>query len=195
MRAYFSFESRFTDGRARGIFMSDFPQTRHEMVKMFYVFDGAAKCRGCSADIEWWTTTTRRKIPMNPMPKYYSPAIAHFSTCPKADEFRKASAQRKGSQLEPVGDIAARTPIGRMTADPRGPDAGKEREQTPLERDLREIRRRSNARLVLLIREEGTCFFYRLGIPAEDLRSDIITAANQVRNSVMRNSTQEVQKP
>jgi hypothetical protein len=150
--------------------MSDFPTNLHEMVRMGYRKTGDGKCKGCGAAIEWWKTTNGHSIPMNPMPMQgtndSAPAVAHFATCPKAKDFR-----------------------GKMTADPHGPDAGQVREAMPLERDLREIRRKSNARVVLLIHEDGTCFFYRLGIPGEELRQDIITAANQVRDCIQANPT------
>lgn len=174
--------------------MSDFPTNLHEMKRMGYTKSGIGKCKGCGADLEWWTTTKGQSIPMNPMPVQgtndHAPSVAHFSTCPKAGDFRKSSAQRKQSQLEPFSDIAARTPMPAFAADPRGPDAGQVREAMPLERDLRMILRKSNARVVMAIHEGGTVFFYRMGIPAEELRQDIITAANQVRDSVKQNEVQ-----
>lgn len=66
-----------------------FPTTFAEMKEKGYRLDDDAKCRGCRADIEWWYTPTGKKIPMNPMPKNESPAVAHWATCPEAEEFKR----------------------------------------------------------------------------------------------------------
>lgn len=72
-----------------------FPRTNGEMLMRGYEPSSAttyAKCRGCGADVEWWRTPTGRNLPMNPMPTPETPAIAHWSTCTKADSFRKGKA-------------------------------------------------------------------------------------------------------
>ena len=65
-----------------------FPKTADEMKAAGYVFDNDATCRGCGADIEWWITPRGSKIPMDPMPRGVSEAIAHFTTCPDAKDFK-----------------------------------------------------------------------------------------------------------
>lgn len=66
-----------------------FPKTLDELKAAGYEFDNHSHCRGCGEDMEWWKTKSGKPIPMNPMDKGTSPAIAHFSTCPEADSFRK----------------------------------------------------------------------------------------------------------
>ena len=66
-----------------------FPQTFDEMKPRGYKFDNDAECRGCGDAIEWWTTPNGKKIPMNPMTSGASPAVAHWSTCSDAPDFRK----------------------------------------------------------------------------------------------------------
>lgn len=138
--------------------MSDFPTNLHEMVRMGYRKTGDGKCKGCGAAIEWWKTTNGHSIPMDPMPVHgaddHAPAVAHFATCTKAKDFRAV------------------------------PAAGDRREYSELERDVDVLRRKHNARVVALVADDGKCAFWRGGIPGEDLRADLITAANYVRDSI-----------
>jgi hypothetical protein len=69
-----------------------FPQNNGEMLMRGYEPSSGplARCRGCNAEIEWWTTPTGRRLPMNPMPTPQTPAIAHWSTCTNPEKFRKA---------------------------------------------------------------------------------------------------------
>lgn len=66
-----------------------FPKTFEEMRAAGYLFNDHGVCRGCGDDIEWWITPRGKALPMNPMPRGSSPAVAHFSTCTEADSFRK----------------------------------------------------------------------------------------------------------
>lgn len=70
------------------------PKTFAELKAAGYRFDNHAKCRGCGADVEWLLTPKGGKMPFDLMPKDDSPAIAHFSTCPNAEEFRRAKVVR-----------------------------------------------------------------------------------------------------
>jgi len=65
-----------------------FPKNANEMKAANYRFDDYATCRGCDDEIEWWITPTGKKIPMNPMPRGTSEAIAHWITCIESDLFR-----------------------------------------------------------------------------------------------------------
>lgn len=69
-----------------------FPQTNGEMLMRGYEpsVGPLASCRGCGAQVEWWTTPTGRRLPMNPMPTPTTPAVAHWATCTNAEKFRKA---------------------------------------------------------------------------------------------------------
>lgn len=66
-----------------------FPKDADALKQAGWVFENDATCRGCGADIEWWTTSAGRKMPMEPMPRGGSPAVSHFSVCTEADSFRK----------------------------------------------------------------------------------------------------------
>ena len=66
-----------------------FPKDLDELKAEGYAFSNHGTCRGCYADIEWWQTPKGSKIPMDPMDRGSSPAVAHFSTCPNREEFRK----------------------------------------------------------------------------------------------------------
>ena len=66
-----------------------FPKTLDELRAANYIFDNYGECRGCGEDIDWYSTPRGKKLPFNHMDKGTDPAIAHFSTCPEADSFRK----------------------------------------------------------------------------------------------------------
>ena len=61
-----------------------FPKTEEELVKAGYLYDNTGKCSGCGQIIEWWITPNQKRMPMDP-----GIMESHFSTCPKADKFRK----------------------------------------------------------------------------------------------------------
>lgn len=65
-----------------------FPETADEMKKQGYVFENDAVCKGCSEEIEWWSTPRGRKMPMNPMLKGTAPAVPHWKDCTEAPLFR-----------------------------------------------------------------------------------------------------------
>jgi hypothetical protein len=44
-----------------------------------------SKCRGCGAEIYWVKTRQGKNTPAN------HDGTSHFSTCPKADDFRKGA--------------------------------------------------------------------------------------------------------
>jgi hypothetical protein len=144
--------------------MSDFPQTRHELIRAGYVRldNGGKLCHGCDAPIEWWKTTRGKKIPMNPMPEDRSSAQAHFAICPNARDFRG------GDTSQPAP--AAKQPASRPS----------------IESEIRALRQKYDARVVLLIDDLGTTAYWRGGIPAEDLRHDLISAGNFVRGEVQK---------
>jgi hypothetical protein len=71
-----------------------FPQTREALQQASYRFDNHANCRGCKADVEWWFTPRGKKMPFDLMPNDDSAAVAHWSTCPNADDFRSGSTSR-----------------------------------------------------------------------------------------------------
>lgn len=61
-----------------------FPKNDDELKEQGYEFLDIAYCRGCGANIEWWSTPKGSRIPLNSSTKE-----AHWSTCPKAEEFRR----------------------------------------------------------------------------------------------------------
>jgi len=65
-----------------------FPKNADEMTAQGYRLDNASVCRGCGAEIEWWTTPKGKPIPMDPMVRGSSKAVSHWATCPEAPSFR-----------------------------------------------------------------------------------------------------------
>jgi hypothetical protein len=62
-----------------------FPTTKDGLVKADYEPPKkSTKCTGCGAEIEFWRTPTGKFIPLDS-----GTLVAHWGTCPKADEFRK----------------------------------------------------------------------------------------------------------
>jgi hypothetical protein len=137
--------------------MSDFPKTRHEMERAGYRLTSAlAICKGCGAAIEWWKTKAGKSIPMNPAKSDDAPTEAHWATCPNAKDFKGAAA------------TPAARPLGRFET---------------AERDVRNMRELNDARVVVMIDQFGT---WKEGIPGEDLRHDLISAGNFVRNQIAK---------
>jgi hypothetical protein len=67
-----------------------FPKTKYELQTRGYVYANEATCRGCGANIEWWTTPTGKKMPIDRMTAALeSPAVAHWATCTDPNRFRK----------------------------------------------------------------------------------------------------------
>lgn len=66
-----------------------FPKTRAEMETQGYRLAFIRKCRECPVQIHWYLTPRGKHAPMDPMIAGDSPAISHFSTCPKALQFKK----------------------------------------------------------------------------------------------------------
>ncbi len=60
-----------------------FPTTETELKNQGYVYDNTAKCRGCGSEINWYRTPKGKMIPLDPE------LTPHWSTCPKADQFRR----------------------------------------------------------------------------------------------------------
>jgi hypothetical protein len=137
--------------------------TRLELVRDGYAQKTqSAVCKGCSADIEWWKTPKGKSIPMDPMPDERSRAVAHWTTCPNRKQFKGADTSQPAPAEKPST---------------LGPS---------VQAELQHIRRRHNARVVVLVDECGCFAVWQDGIPAEDLRHDLISAANFVRNEIAK---------
>lgn len=61
-----------------------FPTTEQGLAEAGYVFEGCGRCRSCDAEIAWYRTPKNRPIPLDE-----GTLVAHFTTCPDADKFRK----------------------------------------------------------------------------------------------------------
>lgn len=68
-----------------------FPKNLRELKAQGYLYSNDAVCKGCGEDIEWWSSPAGNKIPMNPMTGDSSEAVAHWTTCSNASDFRKRS--------------------------------------------------------------------------------------------------------
>jgi len=69
------------------------PNRRDDLQSFGYSFLNKARCSGCGAEIEWWRTAKGAKMPfdvvisgLNDEEECLTP---HWSTCPKADQFRR----------------------------------------------------------------------------------------------------------
>jgi hypothetical protein len=131
------------------------------MLRAGYKKTGDGICKGCGAPIEWWKTTNGKSIPMNPAKDEHTPTEAHFATCPNSKDFKGA-------------DAASAAPEKKSTLGPS------------MAEDARRLRQKHNARVVVVIDDFGTAAYWRNGIPAEDLRHDLISAGNFVRNEVAK---------
>jgi hypothetical protein len=134
-------------------------ETKHEMLRAGYKFLGNAKCKSCSAAIEWWLTTNKRKIPYDPLPANEDATTTpHWATCPKADEHHE--------KKQPA-TVAPKT-------------------QELLEQLCRELRSRTDAKVVVAILDNCSAASWRNGIPGEDLRQELITEANNIRTHLSK---------
>lgn len=131
-------------------------ETKHEMLRAGYKFLGNAECKSCHAAIEWWLTTNKKKMPYNPMPPSdYELVKPHWATCPKADEHR--------------------TPK---------PAAAAASTQERLEQLCRELRSRTDAKVVVVILDNCSAASWRKDLSGEDLRQDLITEGNSIRRHI-----------
>jgi hypothetical protein len=82
-----------------------FPATREAMEKKGYYRNCYTRCRGCNRPMEGWYSPAGHWMPMDPMERPDSPAVSHFSTCPKANEFRKGPARCTSPQSSLFAEI------------------------------------------------------------------------------------------
>jgi hypothetical protein len=66
-----------------------FPKTWDALKASGYEWRNDSECKGCGEPIMWFKTPNGKNIPMNPMNRGTSPAVAHWSTCTEQDSFRK----------------------------------------------------------------------------------------------------------
>lgn len=66
------------------------PNRRDDLQSFGYSFSNLSRCRGCNAEIEWWSTPAGNKMPFTvTRADGVDVLIPHWSNCPKADQFRK----------------------------------------------------------------------------------------------------------
>ena len=80
------------------------PATQAEMFAKGYARANYSRCSGCKAAIEWWRTPKGIRIPMDPMAMPSSPAVSHFATCTKVEQFRKGPQPCTASQTSTSPD-------------------------------------------------------------------------------------------
>jgi hypothetical protein len=66
-----------------------FPKDCDALKAAGYIFDNDSTCRGCGAEISWYKTPSGKSIPMDPMERGSSPAVAHWATCTDPPERKK----------------------------------------------------------------------------------------------------------
>ena len=135
-------------------------ENKHEMLRAGYKFLGNGQCKSCPAHIEWWQTNNGKKIPFDPLPAdEEATATPHWATCPNADDHRKPK---------------------------ENPAANK---QPGFPERLEQIRNLSDARAIIAVWADGTgTSTVRQGLDPEDLRHDLITLTNQMRNNLLQRS-------
>jgi len=143
------------------------PETKQEMLRAGYTFKSNSVCKGCNAKIEWWKTTNGRNLPFNAIASDHAVMTPHFATCPKSEDFK--------SSAKP-----ASSPVPKQVAPP------------DIRKEVRRLRQIFNARVVVVITADGAEAAWTDGIPGEELRQDLISAANFVRNEV--NAKQETKR-
>lgn len=74
-----------------------FPETRIAMEEAGYSYATLKICP-CGASMELWNTPKGATMPMNPMPDPDSPAVSHWATCEKAEQFRRKPPQKEKPQ-------------------------------------------------------------------------------------------------
>jgi hypothetical protein len=143
--------------------MSDHVTTRYEMLRAGYRKLSDSKCKSCGAPIEWWQTNNGKKMPFDPLPaSEHEQTRPHWASCPHADDHRQGSGSRPQSKSVP--------------------HASAQQKLDGYQRHLAAFRASSNARVVIAIYDDGSAVAWRKGLPAEDLRHELITEANSLRN-------------
>lgn len=139
------------------------PSTRSALVADGWELRSTSKCRSCAAAIEWWQKPGQKITPMNPMSFLDAPAVSHFATCPDANKHRKNTRH----------DYA-----------PSAPQATAAQKIDAHQKYLAAFRASSNARVIIAIYDDGTAAAWRKGLAGEDLRHELITEANNLRNYI-----------
>jgi hypothetical protein len=70
---------------------STLPQNRTAMVLAGFHFSNKAACKGCGAEIEWWTSPKGSALPFDAMAAGDDAAVNHLESCAKGAEFRRAN--------------------------------------------------------------------------------------------------------
>lgn len=132
------------------------PQRRKDMLRANYELKDTRDCRYCGVAIEWWKTTKGRMLPFD-LPKTQPPEL-------EVAVVHKCSARAA---------TPAATPRRELTL-----------EQDQL-RAVELLASQLKARVLVAILEDGT-FRYTVqrGIPAEDVRHELITLANNLRRDL-----------
>jgi hypothetical protein len=139
--------------------VNDYPRTRQGLEKAGFHKTGNGVCRGCDAPIEWWKTPRGKSIPITVIIRgRFEELVMHAESCPNRGEFLGAEA---GANARPPRKYSN-------------------------EEAVRAMRDRTNARVVVLIDDNGTTAYWRSGIPAEDLRNDLISAGTFVRAEIYK---------
>ena len=71
-----------------------FPATKAEMIEEGYEWITDKVCP-CGETMELWKTPRQQVMPMNPMAELQSPAVSHWATCSKAEQFRRRKPDAK----------------------------------------------------------------------------------------------------
>lgn len=132
------------------------PQRRKDMLRANYELKDTRECKYCRATIEWWKTTKGKMLPFD-LPKTQTPEL----------------------------EVAVVHKCSNRSAQPA---ASSRRELTLEQEQLRAVEllaTQLKARVLVAVLGDGT-FRYSIqrGIPAEDVRHELITLANNLRRDM-----------
>jgi hypothetical protein len=141
--------------------------TRHEMLRAGYERKGQSNCKKCDAPMEGWKTTNGKMLPINADGgNDWMQTVPHWATCPSAKDF-KGVPESKAAPAPPVAKTDHRIMQRRETA-------------------VRAMRERAGARVVVMVDDIGTIASWDPAVPGEDLRHDLISAGNFIRNETAK---------
>jgi hypothetical protein len=135
------------------------PATRREMERAYYAFKGTKECKYCHGQIEWWRTTRGNFLALNPP-----------STQNAMDEETERHDCREKSAPAPKPEVTHRRELTLAEEQTRAMDL---------------LASQLQARALVAVMPDGSSIVSKKrGINPEDLRCDIITAANNMRRDL-----------
>jgi hypothetical protein len=137
------------------------PRDRYEMLRAGYEKKSDSTCKACGAAIQWWKTKRGKSVPFNQFATddKHEDAICHWQTCER----------RHHLDTKP----AAPAPVTPTQAFPLA---------------VRRLREAQKARIVVAIYDDGFAWSSIAGLPGDDIRHELINAANTILRELKENA-------